>query len=317
MAPTGLRVVFKRRLTGLLRVYLFAAPSTYQKVAHIVMPDGSRWTFVDNGTSTFTPPLGRHDTLVRNPDGSFQLTLQRSRVRLLFGTSGSLTSLIDDFGNTLNYSYDGSGRIQTIADGAGSGRSLTVSWGGDGRISSVRDQTTRQVQYGYTQGKLTTVTDLAGRITTYGYATGRFGPILNQVKDPWNRIVSDVVYNSSDRIQTYTEHGEQLWVHVLLQRKLPRHGEGQLEQQDLVLHVPAEWTDHGQKGPVRRRHRNAHRLLRRHIHPDVHRWRRRKDVLHVRLARQSVAGDPRLSGLAGPALRLHLRRLLIPTRWPR
>ena len=56
--------------------------------------------------------------------------------------------------------------------------------------------------------KLTTVTYLAGLITTYCYATVRFGPILNQVKDPWNRIVSDVVYNSSDRIQTYTEHGE-------------------------------------------------------------------------------------------------------------
>ena len=88
--PNGTPLVFKRRLTVYYAVYLFAAPSTYQKVAHIVMPDGSRWTFVDNGTSTFTPPLGRHYTLVRNPDGSSQLTLQRSRVRLLFGTSGSL-----------------------------------------------------------------------------------------------------------------------------------------------------------------------------------------------------------------------------------
>ncbi len=189
-------------------VLLFAAPSTYQKRAYVAMPDGSRWTFVDNGNDTFTAPLGRHDTLVRNGDGTFDLTLERSRTRYHFGTDGSLLSVTDEFSNTHTYTYDGNGRIQTIADSGDSGRSLTVTWGADGRISSIRDHTNRQVQYGYTQGALTTVIDAANRTTTYGYVPGRFGKILSQIKDPWNRVITDVTYDSTFRVQSYTDKGE-------------------------------------------------------------------------------------------------------------
>jgi RHS repeat-associated protein len=188
-------------------VYLYAAPSTYQKEAYVVMPDGARYRYVDTGSS-FTPPPGRKDVLVRNLDETFTLTLQHTRSTLNFGADGSLLSMRDGYGNTITYTYV-AGRVQQIADSAGSGRSFTVNWGPDGRIATVQDSTGRLVQYGYTaQGSLQTVTDPANRATTYSYQNGRFAPLLNQIKDNWNRAVTDITWDTKDRVTTYTDKGE-------------------------------------------------------------------------------------------------------------
>ncbi|MDQ6891117.1 MAG: hypothetical protein M3167_00345 [Acidobacteriota bacterium] len=189
--------------------YLFAAPSTYQKEADITMPDGWSLRYVDPGTGPFTPPSGRKDVLVHNADGSFDLTLQRSRSVYRFTATGQLASTTDDFGNALTYTYDASSRLQQIADAAGSGRYLNVYWGANGRISSVQDNTGRQVQYAYSaQGTLTTMTDPAGRVTTYAYNTGRFAPVLARITDNWARILTDVAYDNADRVISYTQAGE-------------------------------------------------------------------------------------------------------------
>lgn len=190
-------------------VYLFSAPSTYHKEAYVIMPDGARYTFTDSGAGSFTPPVGRYDTLVRNADGSFDLTLQRTRARLHFGVSGSLESMTDDYGNALTVTFDGLGRVQQVADSSGSTRSLTVTWGPDGRIASIQDNSGRIVQYTYTaQGSLLTTKDAANRTTTYGYVQGRFVPLLTRITENWNRIVSDVTYDTADRVKTYTDKGE-------------------------------------------------------------------------------------------------------------
>lgn len=188
-------------------VYLYAAPSTYQKEAYIIMPDGARYRYVDTGSS-FTPPPGRKDVLVRNADGTFTLTLERTRSSLTFGTEGALLSAMDDYGNTITYTY-AAGRIQQITDSAGSGRSLTVAWGPDGRIATVQDSTGRLVQYGYTpQGSLQTATDPANRVTTYSYQAGRFVPVLNQIKDHWSRVITAVTWDTKGRVSSYTDQGE-------------------------------------------------------------------------------------------------------------
>jgi RHS repeat-associated protein len=189
--------------------YLFSAPSTYQNQASLIMPDGSRYTFIENVGGMFSPPVGRYDTLVRNGDGTYDLTPQRTRSRLHFAADGSLLATTDEFGNALNWTYDGSGRLQQVADASGSARYLNVFWGPDGRISAIQDSAGRQVQYGYNaQGNLTTVTDAAGRVTTYSYTAGRFSPMLSQIRDHWNRVVSDITYDSTDRVRTYSESGE-------------------------------------------------------------------------------------------------------------
>jgi RHS repeat-associated protein len=190
-------------------VYLFSAPSTYQKEADLIMPDGARYSFRDNGDGTFTPPQGRHDSLVMNADQTFDLTLQRTRSKLHFDSTGNLASMTDDYGNALQWTYDGNGRVQHVQDQAGSGRSFDVFWGADGRVSSVRDSSGRQVQYTYNaSGALATVTDAASHVTTYSYFQGRFSPLLTRITDNWGRVITDVTYDTADRVHTYTDSGE-------------------------------------------------------------------------------------------------------------
>ena len=208
--PTGLgwSSTFHARLHYV--TYLFAAPSTYQTKVDVIMPDGEHYEFADAGGGVFTAPEGRYDSLVKNVDGSFDLTVQRSKSVLHFGADGLLASMTDDFGNALTYTYDAtSGRLQRVADAAGSGRYLDVIWGPNGRIATIQDHTSRTVQYGYdTQGLLTTVTNPAGHVTTYSYVAGRHAPRLSQVKDHWNRVITDVTWDAQGRVKSYTEEGE-------------------------------------------------------------------------------------------------------------
>ena len=191
-------------------VYLFAAPSTYQNLATVVMPDGTRLRFVqDPGTGIFTPPSGRFDALVRNADGSFDMTLQRSRVLYHFDSQGSLTTMTAENGVVTLFTYDVNGRVQHVADQSGSGRYVDVFWGADGRMSGARDSAGRQVQYFYdASGALTSVIDPAGRTTTYVYEAGKYAPRLKQIADNWNRVITDVTYDTQGRVKTYTEDGE-------------------------------------------------------------------------------------------------------------
>jgi RHS repeat-associated protein len=189
--------------------YLFAAPSTYQREADITVPEGVRLRFVDNGNGTFTPPGNRYDTLVMNGDGTWDLTLMWSLSVLHFNVDGSLASQRDDYGNTLSYSYDGSGRLQQVTDASGTGRFFNVFWGADGRISSVLDSAGRQISYSYdSRGVMTSESDPLARLTHYTYAQGRFVPLLASITDNWNRVVSTITYDAADRTQNYTENGE-------------------------------------------------------------------------------------------------------------
>jgi len=163
--------------------YLFSAPSTYQKEATVIMPSGARYRYVQNANGSFSAPLGRYDTLVRNADGTFDLTLQRSRSTYHFDGTGALSTMTDDFGNKLTYTYDGTGRLQRVADSSGSGRFLDVVFGPNGRISTVQDSSGRVLQYSYTSGgALQTVTDPLLRVTTYGYVGGRFAPLMSHLR---------------------------------------------------------------------------------------------------------------------------------------
>ncbi|HEV2719128.1 MAG TPA: DUF6531 domain-containing protein, partial [Thermoanaerobaculia bacterium] len=115
------------------------APNVYQYEADVVMPDGARYRFTSNGGGSFAPPAGRYDTLVRNVNSTYTMTLQRSRSVYAFAADGSLTSMTDDFGNALTFTYDVNGRVQTIADASGSTRSLSVTWNPQGRIADISD----------------------------------------------------------------------------------------------------------------------------------------------------------------------------------
>lgn len=189
-------------------VFLKAAPSTYQKEADVRLPNGTVYRFVENGDGSFTPPEGRFDVLVHNPDGTWDFWIQRTRSRYNFSATGNLLAMVDDFGNTQTWTYVDD-RVSHIEDTSGSARSIDVTYGGDGRISDVTDMTGRNVHYVYNgSGVMTSVTNPAAQTTTYGYISGKYVPLLNLVKDHWNRILTSVNYDAQDRVRSYTDKDE-------------------------------------------------------------------------------------------------------------
>jgi RHS repeat-associated protein len=193
--------------------YLVTAPSTYSHEADIEMPDGVMYRFTIDGSGAFLPPGGRYDKLLRNGDGTYSLTLQHTRSVYSFGPDGSLMTLTDDFGNVITWTYDSAGRVQRVADSAGSGRYIDLTWGADGRVSTLTDNSSRQVKYYYdsTDGTLTGVADpsvsanAALRSTIYAYGTGRFGKVLTQISDRWSRVISTLEWYSDGKLKSYTD----------------------------------------------------------------------------------------------------------------
>jgi RHS repeat-associated protein len=180
------------------------------KAVVVTLPTGQQLAFTySNAAGPFTPPNGRKDTLVRNPDGSFDLTLEKSRSVYRFDDQGRLALMTDEFGNSIAVSYNASNQVQRLSDQSGSGRYIDVSWRGDGKIDFVHDSAGRTVQCAYDgQGNLSTVTDPAGRLTRYSYNTGTYGPVLTEIADNWNRPVTVITYDLADRVTSYSEHGE-------------------------------------------------------------------------------------------------------------
>jgi YD repeat-containing protein len=193
--------------------YLVTAPNTYSHEADIIMPDGVLYRFTIGSTGAFTAPFGRFDTLIRNADGTYALTLQQSRTVYRFSADGSIASLTDEYGNVINWTYDGAGHVQRLADSAGSGRYIDVTWGADGRIASLTDNSGRQVKYYYNpaNGTLSGVADpiVSGdsslRSATYSYAQGRFGTLLTRIADRWNRVVSALEWYPDGKLKSYTD----------------------------------------------------------------------------------------------------------------
>jgi YD repeat-containing protein len=192
--------------------YLLAAPSTYSYEADVVMPDGVTYQFTIDGSGAFTPPFGRHETLVRNGDGTYSLTLQHTRSVYRFNSDGSLASLTDDYGDVIAYTY-ASGRLQHVADASGSGRYIDVTWGPDGRVASITDNSGRVLKYFYEAqgGTLTSYSDplvssdSSNRTTYYSYVSGRFGPVLGGIQDRWHRTITALEWYSDGKLKSYTQ----------------------------------------------------------------------------------------------------------------
>lgn len=189
--------------------YLLAAPNVVEREATITLFDGSRQRFSENPDGSFSPPLGRHDILTRNQDGTFDLTIQRTMSRLHFDSTGSLSWLSDDYGNRLVFSYAADGSLERVADEAGSGRFVDVYWGADGRISDLVDSAGREIGYTYnSEGLLTQVSDPLQRATLYTYSQGKYVPLLSSITDNWGRSVTAITYDTKDRVNSYTDRGE-------------------------------------------------------------------------------------------------------------
>lgn len=169
-----------------------------QTLEFVRMPDGS-----------YIGPPGMKMDLTKNPDGTWLLT-ERHEFLMDFDAEGRITSLRNYNGAEKTYSYNGSGRLHTVADEFG--RQLTYSWSG-GRINSVSDGTGRSVSLGYTNGDLTTVTDPEGKVWTYQYDADHR---MTSLKDPDNRLIAENDYDSEGRVIRQRSMGDpnREWVYT-------------------------------------------------------------------------------------------------------
>jgi RHS repeat-associated protein len=147
---------------------------------------GSQETFaLDTANTTYTPPTGSMETLVKNPDGSYSLSTRDHAVSTwqIVNASGPylLTRQVDKDGNTTTFTYSTSNTLSTITDAVG--RSFTFTYNSQasgpcpaGTLVTQVSDSTRSVLYGYDGAcDLTAVTDPAGNTTTYAYDGGTLG----------------------------------------------------------------------------------------------------------------------------------------------
>lgn len=133
----------------------------------------SGFTAIFTGTGpTYTAPAGINAALVRNGDGTYALTYNKSGEKLTFTSGGFLTSDADKNGNALSLLYNADDTLASITDTAG-----------------------RVTTFQYQNGVISQYTDPSGRHEVYSYASGN----LSQTSDP-NGGVTIYTYDSSNRL---------------------------------------------------------------------------------------------------------------------
>ena len=163
-------------------------------VAKILMPNGQRYDFTDNGDGTFTPPLGVYQTLTINPDGTYTLR-EKDGTRYEFDTDGTLTRIVARNSNQVAVSYD-NGCPNTLSDSAG--RTLDIVKGPKGKIATITDFTGRTIAYSYdSDGNLTSVTDPDGNTTSYNYDSEHN---LISIIDKRGNTIASISYYSDGKV---------------------------------------------------------------------------------------------------------------------
>jgi RHS repeat-associated protein len=160
--------------------------------------------FVQQPNGVFTPPANCTAALTQS--GSAYSLLMRHGNKFNFNAAGNLTNIVDQYGQSLNLTYNASNWVSTIKDWKS--RTLTFTYSGTpSRLASVSDGT-RTVSYGYStayspQGDLVSFTDPEGKTSTYQYNTNHQ---ITATIDALDRLVVSNVYDSQGHITTqYTE----------------------------------------------------------------------------------------------------------------
>jgi RHS repeat-associated protein len=152
-----------------------------------------RWTGMGYATD-----LGVYDSLTNTGGGGHEL-LRPDRDRLLFDSSGKLTSLRDRNGNAITLAYTGLDLTQ-FTDQAG--RPFTVA-NAAGKVTQISDVLGRRWRFEYDgAGYLSAFIDAAGARTEYSYdGSGR----LVRVKDPRGHDALQCSYGGDGRVATQTD----------------------------------------------------------------------------------------------------------------
>ncbi|MEW6747577.1 MAG: RHS repeat-associated core domain-containing protein [Planctomycetota bacterium] len=165
-----------------------------------VREGASARVFVELPDGSFNAPPGMADDLVKEGDGSYRLSSKHGIVHD-FDIDGHAASWADPNGNTITFTYDAGGLLQSVANSAG--RTLAFSYSGN-HVSTLSDGTGRTVGYSYDAGgNLVSVTDPENQTTTFEYdLPGRLVRIFSP-SDPLNPYVENS-YDAQDRVITQT-----------------------------------------------------------------------------------------------------------------
>jgi RHS repeat-associated protein len=162
--------------------------------------DGSYYRYDGNGTGGYKPAARLEADLVRQPDGTHQLTYRRSQSKWLFRTDGKLSQIVDKHQNTITLGYSGTGVLSQITDTQG--RVLPVTINPNGQITKIEDPSGRSWNYTYAGpvgNRLATFTDPSGGVTKYVYDSASR---LTKLTTPGGRI-TEISYDADNRVSEY------------------------------------------------------------------------------------------------------------------
>jgi len=159
--------------------------------------------FVRQPDGYYAPPANCTMSLLQT-NGAYWL-LERHGRTFEFNTAGLLTSIVDQYNQSLNLTYNSSNWVQTVTDWK-KNRSLTFTYSGTpSRLTSVSDSTGRSVSYGYTGGDLTSFTDAEHKTANYAYDTNHQ---VIATYDALSRLVVTNSYDIDGRITTQLTVGD-------------------------------------------------------------------------------------------------------------
>lgn len=184
--------------------YSYGATLTENASGEMVFRDGSGTqtrfgALIDGGYAPLDPAVSAD--LTAGPDGTHVMR-NLSGSTMTFDASGLLIASADERGQGLTFTYS-SGSLTTITDPLG--QTLDLTWdagtGADARITSATASDGRTVSYTHATAagakRLTGVTSVDGTTTTIAYAsTGG----ISKITDPLGNVSARNTYNSAGRI---------------------------------------------------------------------------------------------------------------------
>jgi RHS repeat-associated protein len=162
--------------------------------------DGSYYRYNRDPGGGYKPAARLEADLLRNPDGTHELTYRRSQSKWRFRTDGKLSQIVDKHQNTITLGYAATGALNQITDTQG--RVLPVTMNAAGQITQIADPSGRSWTYTYAgtaSNLLATFTDPSGGVTRYAYDSANR---LTKLTTPGGRV-TQISYDADGRVSEY------------------------------------------------------------------------------------------------------------------
>jgi YD repeat-containing protein len=169
-------------------------------IATVTHDNGSTISFVLSGTQWNAPPWTQA-TFAQV--GSNYVYTEPSHTKLEFNSSGRLLKITDRHGLSLTLSYNGSGRLESVADESAFARQLTFTYSTSGQLEKVTDPMGRAVKYTYSSGDLASVTLPDKETPRWKFGYNEFHEMTSLTNGRGHTTTT--TYNASHRAATQTD----------------------------------------------------------------------------------------------------------------